>query len=75
MNKQQEDFDTDRLLNKQYEKFADWCERGALIAVGSFVVQQIVEWVPLWRPSVLLGGIAAAILYSAAYRLMKKVHN
>lgn len=60
------------LLRKRYEKFADWCERGALIAVVSMVVQQIIEGAPFTKRSVVVGLVAAVILYYAAYRLMKR---
>lgn len=60
------------LTAKQYEKFADWNERAALVALGSLVVQQMVEGAPLTRPSVIVGVLAAAILYVAAYRLMSR---
>jgi hypothetical protein len=61
------------LTNVHFEKFADWCERGALIASGSLVVQQVVEGAGFLKPSVVVGVFAAGILYYAAYKLMKKV--
>ncbi|MDP3735517.1 MAG: hypothetical protein Q8R39_03770 [bacterium] len=57
---------------KQYEKFAEWFERAALVFLASLVVQQIVSGVSPWSRSVLLGMIAAGALYAAAYGLVRK---
>ena len=57
---------------KQYEKFAEWFERAALVFLASLVVQQLVAGASPWSRSVLLGMVAAGVLYSAAYGLMRK---
>ena len=57
---------------KQYEKFAEWFERAALVFLVSLVVQQIVAGASPWSKSVLLGMVAAGVLYSAAYGLIRR---
>jgi hypothetical protein len=60
------------LSGRQYEKFADWSERAALVALGSLVTQQIGEDESLAQPSVLIGAVVTALLYYAAYRLIRQ---
>ena len=60
-----------RFSSRQFEKFADWCERAALISLGSLVLQQVKQGIPLRDPSIIIGIFATAVLYFAAYRLIK----
>ena len=57
---------------KQYEKFAEWFERAALVFLASLVVQQIVSGASLWSPSVLFGIVVAAMLYGSAFGFIRK---
>lgn len=57
---------------KQYEKFAEWFERAALLFLASLVVQQIVAGAAPWSNTVILGVIATAILYACACGFLRK---
>lgn len=64
--------DTVRLTSKQYEKLSDWGGRFALVGLGSLVIQQLVNGVPIANPSVVLGAIITALAYSVAYICLKR---
>jgi hypothetical protein len=60
-------------MRKKYATKAEWNERAALLALGSLVVQQVVEGVSLASPSVMLGVAGAILAYVNANRLLNKV--
>lgn len=61
-----------RLSSKQYETFAQWLERVAILFLASFVVQSILTGSSLTNPVVLVGGIAAVSAYYGAVYLTLK---
>ncbi len=58
-----------RLSSKQYETFAQWLERIAILFLASFVVQSIVRGSSLRDPVVIVGTLAALVAYYGAARL------
>ena len=60
-------------MRKKYATKAEWNERAALLALGSLVVQQVVEGVSLSSPSVMLGVAGAILAYINANRLLNKI--
>lgn len=61
-----------KLSNKQYETFAQWLERVALLFLASFVVGSIVKGLSITDPVVLVGGIVTVSAYYLAVHLMIK---
>lgn len=61
-----------RLSSKQYETFAAWLERVAILFLASFVVGSIIKGSPITNPVVLIGGIAAVSAYYGAVYLTLK---
>lgn len=61
-----------RVSGKQYEAFAQWLERVALLFLASFVVQSIVRGLSFTDPVVIVGTIASLVAYYGATRLMLK---
>lgn len=61
-----------RLSSKQYETFAQWLERVAILFLASFVVQNILKGSSLTDPVVLVGSIAALFAYYGAVILTLK---
>jgi hypothetical protein len=59
------------LSSRGYEKLSEWLERAALLGLGSLVVQQIVEGVPLFSQQFILGTIATGLVYLSAYRVLQ----
>jgi len=61
-----------KVSSKQYETFAQWLERVALVFLVSFVVQNIVRGASFTSP-IVLGGVAASLLayYGAVYLMLK----
>ena len=60
------------LTSKQYAKLADWGERAALVALGSLVVQRIVEGASVTSASVVVGALVTGLAYFAAYHWLKQ---
>lgn len=58
--------------SKQYEAFAHWLERVALLFLASFVVGSIVQGVSVTDPVVIVGGLATVSVYYLAVYLMIK---
>lgn len=57
---------------KQYEAFAHWLERVALLFLASFVVGSIIQGASITNPVVLMGGVSTISAYSLAVYLMIK---
>lgn len=57
---------------KQYEAFAQWLERVAILFLASFVVGGIIQGYSFKDPVVFLGSIAAVSAYYGAVYLMLK---
>lgn len=62
----------DRPSSKQYEAFAHWLERVAILLLASFVVGSIVQGSSFTDPIVLVGSVAAVSAYYGAVYLMLK---
>ena len=61
-----------RISGKQYDTFAQWLERVALLFLASFVVQSIIRGASITDPVVLVGSVAAIFAYYGAVYLMLK---
>lgn len=62
-----------KLSGKQYETFAQWLERVALLFLASFVIESIIRGSSFTDPVVLVGSIAALSAYYGAVYLMLKL--
>ncbi|MFY9462923.1 MAG: hypothetical protein WAP52_01920 [Candidatus Sungiibacteriota bacterium] len=60
------------LSSKQYETFAQWLERVALLFLASFVVGSIAKGLSVTDPVVLIGGVVTVSAYYLAVYLMIK---
>ena len=61
-----------KVSSKQYETFAQWLERVALLFLASFVVGSIVKGSSITDPVVLVGGVVTISAYYLAVYLMIK---
>lgn len=61
-----------RLTGKQYERFAQWLERVAILFLASFVVGSIVRGSSVTDPVVVIGSVATVSAYYGAVYLMLK---
>ncbi len=60
-----------KVSSKQYETFAQWLERVALVFLVSFVVQNLVRGAFFTSP-IVAGGVAASLMayYGAVYLML-----